>query len=315
MALPDSKNQIMVSLITTVYNEEKNITNFLSSIAYQALVPDEVVIVDAESTDQTFKLITDFSVGHPELHIKLIKKAGNRSIGRNTAIRNSQYPIIACTDAGCILDQHWLENITHPFKSGNIDVAGGWYETIIENTWDRALTKVFNFSPGKVNSENFLPSTRSIAFTKKAWEMAGEFNQKLSHNEDTPFAIRLHKTGARFAFAADAIVRWHVAQGFKSLYHTIYRYALGDGQARVYSFHYRLLSAYWISLIVCFSLGFIYPLAWLTGIIILLGYLYLPFLQTKRIISIHEFYLIPLQKLTIIMANTAGFIKGLFTKI
>lgn len=315
MALPDSKNRIMISLITTVYNEGKNITAFLSSIARQTLLPDEVVIVDAESTDQTFKLITDFSTTHPELHLKLIKRAGNRSIGRNTAIRNSQYPIIACTDAGCILDRYWLENITHPFKSGNIDVVGGWYETIVKNKWDGALTKVFNFSSGKVNLKTFLPSTRSISFTKKAWEMAGGFDQKLSHNEDTPFAIRLHKTGARFAFAARAIVRWHVAQSFKSLYHTIYRYALGDGQARVYSFHYRLLSAYWISLIVCFGVGFIYPFAWFMGIIILFGYLYLPFLQTKKINSIYEFYLVPLQKLTIIMANTAGFIKGFFTKI
>jgi len=306
---------MQASFITTVYNEEKNIVNFLMSLASQTKFPNEVVIVDAESTDDTFKLINDFSVKHPELNIKLIKKAGNRSIGRNTAIQKSQYSIIACTDAGCLLDQHWFENITRPFESGNVEVVSGWYETINEKTWDRALAKVFNFSAKKINPETFLPSTRSIAFTKEAWEKAGRFDTRLSHNEDTPFALQLHKIGARFAFAIDAIIRWHGPQNFKSLYRTIYRYALGDGQSRVYGFQYIILAIYWLLFLICFGLGFIISFIWLIGAIIFFGYLYLPLLQSRRVSSVREFYLIPLQKLTIILANTAGFIKGLFTKI
>lgn len=303
------------SLITTIYNEEKNITGFLASIVSQSKLPDEIIIVDAASTDQTPKLITDFSSAHPELRLKLIIKAGNRSIGRNTAIQNSQSPIIACTDCGNQLDKHWLENITCPFENGSLDVVGGWYETIINNSWDKALAKVFNFNPDKVRPETFLPSTRSIAFTKKAWASVGGFNPKLSHNEDTPFAIKLHKSGAKFAFAADAIVRWRAPQRFKSLYRAIYRYALGDGQSGVYSSQYWLLGALWLLLIICLIFGFFYYPVWLFGIIILLGYLYLPFAQSRQISSVEELYLVPLQKFTIILANTIGFIKGLFTKI
>ncbi|MFA6553851.1 MAG: glycosyltransferase [Patescibacteria group bacterium] len=303
------------TLITTVYNEEKNITDFLASIAGQSKLPDEVVIVDAASTDRTYALITDFSAMHPELHLKLIKKAGNRSVGRNTAILNSLSPIIACTDAGCRLDKDWFRNITRPFESGNAEVVSGWYETVKNNSWDISLSKVLNFSPKNVRPESFLPSTRSIAFTKTVWEKAGGFDERLSHNEDTPFALELHKSTSRFVFASDAVVRWHVPHNYSTLYRSIYRYALGDGQSGVYSSQYWILLSFWLMLIACLSIGFPIHAFWIFGIIIVLGYLYLPVIQAKRLDSVHELLLIPLQKCTIILANTAGFIKGLFTKI
>jgi len=305
----------MVSLIITIFNEEKNITNLFSSISRQTLLPNEVVIVDAESTDKTYEYISDFSNKHPELHIKLIKKAGNRSIGRNIAITNSQYPIIACTDAGCLLDENWVKNIVQPFASGNVDVVGGWYETIADNTWNKSLTKVFNFSAKKVCLKTFLPSARSIAFTKKIWEKTGGFDPRLSHNEDTPFAIKLHGMGARFAFANNAIVHWHAVKNFRSLYHSIYRYAYGDGQARVYTSQYRIIALYFILLIFCFSTGFILPLFWIVGAIIFLAYLFLPIMQAKRLDNIKEIYLVPTQKLVIILADAIGFIKGLLAKL
>ena len=46
-----------ISLITTVLNEEKTIKFLLQSIEVQTKKPDEVVIVDAGSTDQTVQLI------------------------------------------------------------------------------------------------------------------------------------------------------------------------------------------------------------------------------------------------------------------
>jgi glycosyltransferase involved in cell wall biosynthesis len=43
----------MVSLISTVFNEAKNIHKLISSLKSQTVLPDEVVIVDAGSTDST----------------------------------------------------------------------------------------------------------------------------------------------------------------------------------------------------------------------------------------------------------------------
>jgi glycosyltransferase involved in cell wall biosynthesis len=49
-----------VSLVTTVLNEEKTIEKFLDSVISQTRKPEEVVIVDGGSTDETLEKVQKF---------------------------------------------------------------------------------------------------------------------------------------------------------------------------------------------------------------------------------------------------------------
>ena len=49
-----------ISFITTVYNEEDSIVEFLQSLKAQTCLPDEMIIVDGGSTDKTFDLAKAF---------------------------------------------------------------------------------------------------------------------------------------------------------------------------------------------------------------------------------------------------------------
>ena len=49
-----------ISLITTIFNEEKSIKEFLAGLSGLSLMPDEVIIVDGGSTDQTLAKIAEF---------------------------------------------------------------------------------------------------------------------------------------------------------------------------------------------------------------------------------------------------------------
>lgn len=302
------------SVITTILNEEETIVNFLDSLYKQSKKIDELVIVDGGSKDATCQKILKYKDLHTDFPIRLMTKKGNRSIGRNEAIRNATHDIIAIIDAGCIANAHWFKNIISPFQE-RADVVAGWYQPIQNTVWDRALSKVLNFSLEQVDPNKFLPSTRSMALQKKAWKQVSGFDEQLSHNEDTPFSIKLHNVGFHFSFAKNAVVYWRVPQDIKSLYKTIYRYALGDAQSKIYSFHYKLIGIFWLAFICSFIIGFLFPISFLIGTIIVLAYLYLPFFQSKKISSSKELYLIPLQKMTIIVANTLGFTRGLFQKV
>ena len=87
-----------ISLISTVYNEEANISAFLQSYKKQTRTADEYIIVDGGSTDTTVSIIENFSKENPNLNIKLIidetcsKKFSKGPIakGRNIAIKNAQ---------------------------------------------------------------------------------------------------------------------------------------------------------------------------------------------------------------------------------
>ena len=139
-----------ISFITTVYNEEDSIIEFLQSLKNQTCVPKEMIIVDGGSTDRTFDLAKDFfedwaasgdskvkialeinedidnnppgHSGRPDINreeagdiltIKLLKEPGaGISRGRNTAISKAKGKYICVSDAGCRIDPDWLEKIS-----------------------------------------------------------------------------------------------------------------------------------------------------------------------------------------------------------
>ncbi len=304
------------SLVCTVFNEADAIADFLESIRRQTRQPDEVVVVDGGSTDATVSKLHGFSARHPELHLRVEEKKGNRSVGRNTGVRLAKGDIIAMTDAGNDLNPNWLSAVTEPFrKDPEVDFVGGWYQPHVTSSWDGSLAMVFGFKADKVNVNTFLPSTRSMAFKKTLWESVGGFDVSNSHSEDTPFSIAMRKAGKKFTFAPDAVVHWHMVQGYGRLYRTFDRYALGDGQMRLWMSQYVIAlagSAIELLLIVAgFVFGYGY---WLVGILGAIGYLSMPLFNSGYRRNARSWYQVPLMKLMLVCGNVHGFVRGLLQK-
>ena len=87
-----------ISLVMTVLNEGDNIHQVMNSLMNQTRPPDEVVIVDGGSTDDTANILRGYAEHQP---LRVLVEAGcNISRGRNIAIAAAQGEIIAVTDAG-----------------------------------------------------------------------------------------------------------------------------------------------------------------------------------------------------------------------
>lgn len=230
-----------ISLITTVLNEEKSIKSFLDSVLSQKTLPNEVVIVDGGSTDATASVISNFEspispaspklLGASSFQFKLIKKRGNRSVGRNTAIKNSTGDIITVSDVGCILDKNWLKNITEPFKDGSVDVVSGFYKPVTRSVFEKSLSTYTCVMPDNVYPKSFLPSSRSVAFRKRVWLKVGGYPEHLDTCEDLVFARKLKRAGFKFHFAENAIVHWPQKKNIFQAAMQFFTYAVGDGQA------------------------------------------------------------------------------------
>ena len=110
------------SICITIFNEEESIGGLLESLLAQTKKPDEIVIVDGGSTDETVKTIRNFQKKNRviKLHVQKCKRARGRNLGVGLAKNN----IIAITDADCVADKDWLGKIIAPFKNKKIDVAG-----------------------------------------------------------------------------------------------------------------------------------------------------------------------------------------------
>lgn len=234
-----------ITLVTTILNEEKSIGEFLLSVSNQLVRPDEVIIVDGGSTDNTLSVIYNFSreAGSRSARqisstkqlfdLRVLSKKGNRSVGRNEGIKQAKNGIILLTDAGCLLDKNWVKEISKPFGDKNVDVVAGYYADKSDTVFQKCLTAYALIMPDKVNPETFLPATRSMALRKHVWEELGGFDPKYSHNEDYVFANKLKAMHKKIVFAKNAIVYWIPRKTFKEAYVMFYRFAYGDVEAKI----------------------------------------------------------------------------------
>jgi glycosyltransferase involved in cell wall biosynthesis len=102
-----------VSVILTVLNEGEAMRLLLESLTAQTRAPDEVVIADGGSHDNTLAVMREYQARLP-LHLISVPGA-NIAQGRNAAIRAATGDIIAVTDAGVRCELAWLEKLTAPF--------------------------------------------------------------------------------------------------------------------------------------------------------------------------------------------------------
>lgn len=307
-----------LTFVATVYNEEKNIKGFLDSVFAQTRLPDEVIIIDGGSIDKTPELIQEY-IRKSRQKLLFDIKPGNRSVGRNEAIKRATGDIIVCSDAGNVLDSHWIEEITKPFQDKTVQVVAGYYRGKVGTTFQKCVIPYFLVMPDKVNEKNFLPATRSMAFRKTIWEKVGKFPEQYSDNEDYVFAKRLKKNNISAAFAKQAIVEWIPPSSIRSFFKTVFRFAKGDAQAGIIRPKVVLIFVRYIFIIQVINLAFRYKFPFLFLFLLYSGILYVAWSIKKNYKYVYDakaFIILPLLQFTsdfaVLLGTFIGFIKSLW---
>jgi glycosyltransferase involved in cell wall biosynthesis len=226
-----------ISLICTTYNEAININLWLVSLNGQTVPPDQIVIVDGGSTDGTVDLIKKFSVKNgtqidvyvdPSCNKKF--SSGPIARGRNVAISRATNECIISTDAGCVMHADFIKHMSEAFDAGN-DYICGAYDLHEPNEYQERLRSSFvpNFKTVKF-PENFLPSSRSVGFTKTLWQVAGRYPEDTFTAEDTKFAMNLVSHARSMALIPNAVVFWSSPANRPELLKKCYAYGYGDGR-------------------------------------------------------------------------------------
>lgn len=223
-----------VSVIATVLNEEDSIRGLLSSLLSQTIPADEIILVDGGSTDNTVGIINEVKADNPT--VKLFIETGNIAKGRNFAVSKVKNSIIAQTDAGCELHNDWLKEITKPFKINKGDlVVAGFYHMIGGSAFQKALAPYCGVLPSRYDPRSFMPSGRSMAFTKSVFEKVGGYKESLDRaGEDTLFNYEILKNDIPIIRAPDALVDWQLPKNLKAALNKFYWYSKGDAQANIW---------------------------------------------------------------------------------
>lgn len=231
-----------VSVITTVFNEADSIGRLLSSLAAQSRLPDEIVICDGGSRDDTVAQIRAWA-STSKVPVKVIVEDGaNISRGRNVAIAAATGPLIAATDAGVRLEQRWLEHLIAPWeatKPGDDTVAvAGFFLPDVEGSFQTAMAATVLPLQEDIDPNRFLPSSRSVAFTKEAWAAVGGYPEWLDYCEDLIFDFAINdlrpNQSTAFVWSPKAVVYFKPRSTLRSFWTQYFRYARGDGKADLF---------------------------------------------------------------------------------
>jgi glycosyltransferase involved in cell wall biosynthesis len=224
----------------TVYNEADNIETVIGSLLGQTRPPTEIIVVDGGSTDSTPHLIKQMSenpalAGNTALRC-LVRPGANISQGRNTAIEAAAHELIAVTDAGVRLSPDWLENLTAPFGEPDVAAVAGFFQADPDpsSPFQIAMGATVLPAQSEIQPDKFLPSSRSVAFSRAAWRAAGGYPEWLDYCEDLIFDLNIKKQGYSFVWQPAALALFAPRRSLKAFWQQYYRYARGDGKAGLF---------------------------------------------------------------------------------
>ncbi|MFD4959682.1 glycosyltransferase [Microbacterium sp. NPDC058389] len=246
-----------VALIATVWNEESSIRAFLAGLESQTVHPQEIVVVDGGSADRTVDILHAWAPWCGCAVNVIVQPGAGISAGRNGAITAASMPVIAVTDAGTELRRDWFERLTEPLsREDPPDVVSGFFEPVGTTLIERAIAVTITPTASEIRPENFMPSSRSVLFSRTAWARAGGYPEWLDYCEDLVFDLALKGTGARFEFQPRAIAGWIGRPSLSAFAKQYYRYARGDGKsdlfprrhaARYIAYAYALVAALFLT--------------------------------------------------------------------
>ena len=189
-----------LSLVILAYNEEALIAACLDSVMAQTEKPDEVIVVDNNSTDRTAEIASRYLI--------TILSESKQGIGyaRNAGFNASQYDIIARCDADCVLPKDWIARIKKNFSELEIDALCGpliYHDLPIKTSFAPNLyldTIVPNLYLDTMKAMQFGSETMvgaNMALTNDIWKKVCDkvcLNDKKVH-EDVDLGMKIIKEG------------------------------------------------------------------------------------------------------------------------
>lgn len=194
-----------VSVIVAVYNAEETLEKCTQSLLNLDYPEEklEIIFVDS-STDNTPIILSKYNKDSVKV---LYQKRQGISPARNLGIRNSNGEIIAIIDSDCFATRDWLKNLVKVFNNEGVGGAGGNIPNYNPQTeLEKYLAKLTDNQQEHLKDPMPFLVTANAAYSRKALEVVGLFDDNLAAAEDADLSWRVERAGFKIAYEPKAVV-------------------------------------------------------------------------------------------------------------
>jgi GT2 family glycosyltransferase len=228
---------VKVTVVMPARNVAHEVDATMDSLFAQTRLPDEIVVGDGLSTDDTVgRVLRHASRGVPlRVVCNPSRLAGG---GRNAATQAAAHDLIVAMDFGNRAAPTWLESLVRPFEEDPaLDLVGGLHYPMLETPWQRVSAAVVYFDECMLRTmdrarivalipEDFVPGGMCMAYRRAIWERAGGFSEWARKGQDRLFGFRVRRVGGKLGYTLDAAVYHEMAQSFRALFDRHFHYRL-----------------------------------------------------------------------------------------
>jgi glycosyltransferase involved in cell wall biosynthesis len=190
----------LFSVIIPALNEGETICGLLSRVTVEAVLPpEEVIVVDAGSTDDTCARVLNWIDLNPRYNVRCLSLLERAYPGdaRNRGVEISSHDHIAFVDCAMVPESDWLEQLAEAFvEEGEQMVVWGRVRPLAATPWERAFASVVERRPR--GNERVVPGS---AVTKALFSAAGGFAPHLRSGEDLLYIRAITALGPPESFS------------------------------------------------------------------------------------------------------------------
>lgn len=197
---------ILYSVIVPAYNASVTIERCLNSLENQSIPKEvyEVILIDDGSTDRTSDIAKQFPIKY------FWQKNQGPATARNRGAKEARGEIILFTDADCVPQINWIEEMVRPFDDQKIMAVKGTYKTAQKSLTARFAQVEFEerFEMLKKVESIDMVDTYSAGYRRSVFISLEGFDPSfpVANNEDTELSYKMSQAGYKMVFNPNAVV-------------------------------------------------------------------------------------------------------------
>jgi len=203
-----------ISVVIPTLNAEKEIGCLLQSLHNQTICPEEIIVIDSGSDDETGTVCRK---DNKVTFISIERSRFDHGGTRDQAFQQSQGDfVLFLTQDALPADKRYIEHLLVPFQDREVAMVSGRQIAQKQASRIERWVRDFNYPPeSNVRTKNDIPalgiktffaSNVCSAYRRSAYFAVGGFDSPVSTNEDMLIAARLIDSGYKIAYCSEAVV-------------------------------------------------------------------------------------------------------------